>query len=80
MYITDFCNIGLAKINIAITINKYFVKSYCMHTLTQCFHSLSLLGTGFVAELTADVAECEENVVLLVNVDWQLYFNLYREV
>lgn len=50
-----------------------------MHSLTQCLHSLSLLGAGFVAELTADVVEGEENVVLLMNMDRQLNFNLHRD-
>lgn len=45
-------------------------------TLTQCLYSLLFLGAGFVTELTADVVEGEENVMLLMDMDWQLNFNL----
>lgn len=48
-------------------------------TLTQCLYTLSLLGAGFVTELTTDVVEGEENVMLLMNMDWQFNFNLHKK-
>lgn len=48
------------------------------HTLTQCLYSFSLLGAGFVTDLTADMIEGEENVMLLMNMDWQLNLDLHK--
>lgn len=52
---------------------------YSTPTLTQGFYSLFLLGAGFITELAADVVEGEENMMLLMNMDWQLNFNLHKK-
>lgn len=56
--------------------SKYIVYVIHEHTLTQCFHSIPFLGGGFVAKLTAYVVESKENMMLLMDMNRKLDFNL----